>query len=285
LRVTIRASITTGLLVDEEYLPAIGIEPMLGRLFTKEDVERVNRDTIYTFILNEAALAAMSIEKDQAIGKKVRMGDRKGEIIGVVKDFHFGSLHRNIGPLAIFPEEQQFSKMFIKLPAGNVGENVEKIQKVYGSLITHRPFEYQFLDQQYEALYTNEQRLGSVFIVFATLAIIIACLGLLGLVSFSAAQKTKEIGIRKVLGATASNIVVLITKAFTSLVLISIGIGLPVAYWIMSQWLGAFAYKTDIGIVPLIAASIICVVIALGTAGYQAIKAAFIDPAKTLRNE
>jgi putative ABC transport system permease protein len=277
--------ITTGLLVDEEYLPAIGIEPMLGRLFTKEDVDRVNRDTVYTFILNEAALAAMSIEKDQAIGKKVRMGDREGEIIGVVKDFHFASLHRNIGPLTIFPEEQQFSKIFIKLPAGNVADNLEKIQKVYGSLITHRPFEYQFLDQQYEALYTNEQRLGSVFVVFATLAIIIACLGLLGLVSFSAAQKTKEIGIRKVLGATASNIVVLITRDFTSLVFISIGIGLPVAYWIMSQWLGAFAYKTEIGILPLIAASMICVVIALGTAGYQAIKAAFIDPAKTLRNE
>jgi putative ABC transport system permease protein len=277
--------ITTGLLVDEEYLPAIGIEPMLGRSFTKEDVERVNRDTVYTFILNEAALAAMAIEKDQAIGKKVRMGDRAGEIIGVVKDFHFASLHRNIGPLVIFPEEQQFSKIFVKLPAGDVANNLEKIQKVYSAVITHRPFEYQFLDQQYEALYVNEQRLGSVFIVFATLAIIIACLGLLGLVSFSAAQKTKEIGIRKVLGATASNIVVLITRDFTSLVLISIAIGLPVAYWIMSQWLGAFAYKTEIGIVPLIAASIICIIIALGTAGYQAIKAAFIDPAKTLRNE
>lgn len=171
------------------------------------------------------------------------------------------------------------------MPAGELSGNLEKIEKIYSALITHRPFEFEFLDQQYAALYTNEQRLSNVFLVFATLAIIIACLGLLGLVSFSAAQKTKEIGIRKVMGATASSIVMLITKDFTRLVLIAIVLGIPTAYWIMSRWLEAFAYRTEIGIGPVVIASVICIVVALGAAGYQAVKAALIDPAETLRSE
>jgi putative ABC transport system permease protein len=276
----------TGLCADEDYLPAIGCKLLYGRNFTREDRERVNRDTIYSFILNEAALSALYIKPEEAVGKKVSMGDtRKGEIIGVVSDFHFASLHAPISPLAIFPEQSQFSKMFVRLPAGNVPDMLEKIKSVYNSLAPHRPFEFEFLDQQYQALYVNEQRMGSVFIVFATLAIIIACLGLLGLVSFSAAQKTKEIGIRKVLGATPSGIVVLITKDFTQLVILAIVVGLPLSYWMMVQWLSAFTYKTEIGIVPLLIASALSLVVALGTAGYQAVKASWIDPAKTLRNE
>lgn len=277
--------ITTGLLADEGYLPAMGMELVQGRNFTKTDRELLNKDTVYTFILNESALAALYIEPEEAIGKKVFMGSREGEIIGIVKDFHFTSLHRNIGPLVIFPEEWQFSKLFIKLPAGDIAANLEKIKTTYTSLITHRPFEFEFLDQQYQALYDNEQRLSTVFIVFATLAIIIACLGLLGLVSFSAAQKTKEIGIRKVLGATAPSIVLLITKDFTKLVIVAIFIGIPLGYWLMTKWLSAFAYKTDIGVEPVLIASFICIFIAMSTAGYQAINAAMIDPAKTLRNE
>ncbi|HEY0655348.1 MAG TPA: ABC transporter permease [Chryseosolibacter sp.] len=276
--------VTTGLLVDHSYLPAVGLELLYGRNFTEGDWERHVRDTAYTFILNESAVRALFLEPAEAVGKIVVMGGRQGEIIGVAKDFHFNSLHREINPLVIF-QEDQFSKVFIRLPEGNVEEHVSKVKETYTKLYTHRPFEFQFLDEQYESLYNNEQRLGSVFIVFATLAIIIACLGLLGLVSFSAAQKTKEIGIRKVMGATPASIVMLITSDFTKLVLISIVLGLPLAYWIMQQWLSAFAYKTDIGVTPLLVASAVAFVIALGTAGYQAVKAALVDPAKTLRNE
>jgi putative ABC transport system permease protein len=276
---------TTGLVVDEGYLPAMGMEVIDGRNFTETDLERALKDTVYTYILNETALAALGIDHDKAIGTPLSMGGyRKGEIIGVVADFHFASLHDNISPLVIFTE-QQFNKIFIKIPAGELSAHLEKIRNICGSVIPHRPFEYEFLDQQYSALYTNEQRMGSAFIVFAALAIIIACLGLLGLVSFSAAQKTKEIGIRKVLGATAGSIVMLISKDFTKLVLIAIVLGLPFAYWIMSQWLNDFAYKTEIGIWPVMTASAICIAIALVTAGYQAVKAALVDPAKTLRNE
>jgi putative ABC transport system permease protein len=276
--------ITTGLLVDENYVPTMGMEIIKGRNFTKEDRERLAKDTVYSFILNEAAIAALFLREDEILGKPVSMGSRRGEIIGVVKDFHFASLHTNISPLTIFPEDQ-FNKVFIKMPAGNVKENLARVQETYSAMITHRPFEYQFLDQQYADLYTAETRMSSVSIVFAALAIIIACLGLLGLVSFSASQKTKEIGIRKVLGATATNIVVLITQDFTKLVLVAIALGIPVAYWMMSKWLHDFAYKTEIGVQPILISSLICVVIAFGTAGYQAVKAALIDPAKTLRNE
>jgi putative ABC transport system permease protein len=277
--------ITTGLLADEEFIPAMGMQLLQGRNFTKEDRERVANDTVYAFILNEAALSALYIEPDEALGKHVHIGDRKGEIIGVVKNFHFASLHREIAPLTIFPEERNFNKMFIKLPLGEVSSRLQKIKEAYSATISHRPFEFHFLDQQYDALYKNEQRLSSVFIVFATLAVVIACLGLLGLVSFSASQRTKEIGIRKVLGATATNIIVLVAGDFTRLVFISILVGLPASYWLMTQWLSGFAYKTEIGVLPLIVSTLICVVIALGTAGLQAMKAAMIDPAETLRNQ
>jgi putative ABC transport system permease protein len=276
--------VTTGLLVDEDYLPTLGIEIIKGRNFTKEDRERLEKDTVYSFIINEAAQAALFLNDDEVIGKKVSMGRRRGEIIGLVKNFHFASLHTNINPLTIFPEDQ-FSKVFIKMPAGNVKANLEKIQNTYSTIVAHRPFEYQFLDQQYAGLYTAETRMSAIFVVFATLAIIIACLGLLGLVSFSAAQKTKEIGIRKVMGATAANIVILISQDFTKLVVIAIALGIPISYWMMSKWLHDFAYKTEIGLGPVLISSLICIVIALGTAGYQAVKAALIDPAKTLRSE
>jgi putative ABC transport system permease protein len=276
--------VITGLIVDSDYLPTVGLELLYGRNFTETDWERNQKDTVFAFILNESALRALFLEPGESIGKIVDIGGRSGEIIGVAKDFHFTSLHREINPLMIF-QQDQLSKVFIRLPEGDVEEHLAHIKDVYSKIYTHRPFEFQFLDEQYQALYNNEQRLGSVFVIFATLAIIIACLGLLGLVSFSAAQKTKEIGIRKVMGATPASIVVLITSDFTKLVFVSIVIGLPLAYWLMVQWLSAFAYKTEIGLLPLTVAAGIAIVIAIGTAGYQAVKAAMLDPAKTLRNE
>jgi putative ABC transport system permease protein len=274
---------TAGLVVDEEYIPAMGMEIVSGRNFTQDDVERAKRDTVYTFILNESALQHLSIDVNDAIGKRVAMGERKGEIIGVVRDFHFSSLHNLISPLVMFPEEDQLAKIFIKLAPGDVPEMLDKIKNISTTLMPHRPFEFEFLDQQYAALYVAEQRMGNIFIVFAVLAIVIACLGLLGLISFSAAQKTKEIGIRKVMGATGADIIMLITRDFTRLVVIAIALGLPLAYWIMTQWLSDFAYKTAIGTGPVITASLLCIFIALGTAAFQAIKAARGNPVTALR--
>ena len=278
--------VSTGLLADEEYLPALGMELLAGRNFTMADIERFTRDTTFTFILNEAALAALFIPVDEAVGSRVSLQGRPGEVIGVVKDFHFSSLHKPIGPLVIFPQEQRFDKIIIKLSAGSPEERIDDIQRIYSGLLMHRPFEFEFLDQQYASLYQAEKRMGSAATVFAALAIIIACLGLFGLVAFSAEQKKKEIGIRKVLGATSPGIVLLITRDFSWLVFIAILTGLPFAHWLISSyWLSEFAYKTHIGVWPYAVAALVCIFIAFATTAFQAVKASLVDPAETLRTE
>jgi putative ABC transport system permease protein len=280
--------VAAGVSVDDDFIHALNMEIIAGRNFTQSDFKRATLDTIYSFIVNESALKALFLSVDQAIGKKAKVSGRKGEIIGIVKDFHFTSLHKPIGPLVMFNEDTQYNFIFVKLntnKASDLQSSLEKLKSIYATVVPHRPFEFEFVDQQFEKLYSAEQRMGKIFTVFATLAIFIACLGLLGLVSFSASQKTKEIGIRKVLGATATNIVILITRDYTKLVLISIALGIPVAYWMMTKWLDDFAYKTDIGIWPVLTASLLCIAIAFATASYQAIKTAFINPASTLRSE
>lgn len=280
-----RGIIATGVSVDDDYIRALNMEILAGRNFTEADFKRANTDTVFSFIVNESALKALFLSIENAIGKKARVSGRKGEIVGVVKDFHFTSLHKPIGPLVMFNQDTQYNFIFVKLQDGNIQASLDNLKSIYANVVPHRPFEYEFVDQQFVALYSAEQRMSTIFTVFATLAILIACLGLLGLVSFSASQKTKEIGIRKVLGATAANIVILITRDYTKLVLVSIGLGIPIAYWMMTQWLSDFAYKTDIGFWPVLIASLLCMVIAFATASYQALKTAFINPANTLRSE
>jgi putative ABC transport system permease protein len=237
-------------------------------------------------VLNESALKELSLALDKAVGTRVNMNGRRGAIVGVVKDFHFASLHEAIRPLVLFNEEEQLQFIFVKLKPGNVADALAALKAICGNVIPHRPFEYEFLDQKYAALYDTEQRMGTISTVFASLAIVIACLGLFGLVAFAASQKTKEIGIRKVMGATASSIVVLITKDYARLVFISIVIGLPLAYWVIEKWfLSNFIYRATIGVWPFAGAAAACLIIAFGTASYQAVKAAFINPTETLRRE
>lgn len=274
----------TAVAIDTGFIPALNMTLSAGRNINDNDFARVKADTFYSFVVNEALLKSLYLNKKDAIGKKAMLSGRKGEIVGVVNDFHFSSLHSQIGPIVLFSQED-FNHVFVALPKGDIKSSLQSVQAVVSAVTPHRPFEYQFLDEEYAALYSHEERMGIIFICFATLAIIIACLGLLGLVSFTAVQKTKEIGIRKVLGATAGNIVMLITSDFAKLVVIAIVIGIPVAYYMMEQWLGDFAYRTNIGVLPVVLAAVTCLLIAFGTAGYQAIKAALIDPAKTLRND
>ena len=280
-----RGIIATGVSVDDDYIRALNMEIIAGRNFTEGDFKRAAADTIFSFVVNESALAALGLPIEKAIGKKARVSGRQGEIVGVVRDFHFTSLHKPIGPLVMFNQHDQYNFIFVKLNGNDIQASLENLKGVYAKLVPHRPFEYEFVDRQFESLYAGEQRMGTIFTVFATLAIFIACLGLLGLVSFSASQKTKEIGIRKVLGATATSIVFLISRDYTKLVLIAIAIGIPAAYWMMTQWLSDFAYKTEIGIWPVMIAAVLCVVISFATASYQAIKAALLNPANTLRSE
>jgi putative ABC transport system permease protein len=279
-----QSMLVTAVASDTGYIPALNIKIVEGRNFTSGDFDRLNSDTVYSFLVNQSALQALYLSPSDAIGKRATLSGRQGEIVGVIEDFHFSSLHNQIGPLVIFSEDT-YNLMAIRLNTSDITQDLETMRKISASLLPHRPFEYEFLDQKYNAMYAAEQKLGKLFTIFATLAIIIACSGLLGLVAFSAAQKTKEIGIRKVLGATPGSIVYLITRDFTRLVIISIVVGVPLSLWLMQQWLSDFAYHTPIGAMPFIIATTVCLLIAFGTAGSQALKAALLDPSKTLRNE
>jgi putative ABC transport system permease protein len=281
-----RGMLTAAAPIDEGYIPATGIEIIAGRNFTENDGIKMNKDTVCAFILNETALKDLGIDFDKAIGTQLKMNGRNGELVGVMRDFHFASLHEKIKPLVFFVSPGEYNWYFVRLGVGNPEAALQDLKEATATLTPHRPFEYKFLSEKYAALYTSEQKMSSVCSAFATLAIIIACLGLLGLVAFAAAQKTKEIGIRKVMGASAPSIVVLITKDFTTLVLSAIVLGVPLAWYLMEQfWLVNFEYRTNIGPWPFVFAAFGCLVVSFGTAAYQAIKASMINPAHTLRNE
>lgn len=270
---------------DEGFVPSLNMQVIAGRNFTEKDIETFWADTTYAFMVNESALSSLFLSPDEAVGKQVALNGRNGEIVGVVKDFHFSSLHMPIRPLVIFSGANEYSYILAKLAPGSLKETLEQLQTVSAQVTPHRPFTYEFLDEQFDVMYRSEQRMGKLFGVFSTLAIVIACLGLLGLVSFSATQRTKEIGVRKVLGATASNIVLLITNEYTKLILLAVVLGTPIALYCVDQLLGNFAYKTTIGPVVIIGAIVTCIAIAFLAASYQAIKAAMINPTQTLRNE
>jgi putative ABC transport system permease protein len=281
-----KGMIVTAMNADTTFIPALGMDIIAGRNFNDMDVRRYRADTTVAFIVNESTLKEVSISREKAIGVRVNLNGRKGEIIGVVKDFHFTSLHSAIGPLVLFNEENQLSFIFVKIKPGNLNSSLATIQSICLTTLPHRPFEYEFLDQQYSGLYSAEQRIGTIITIFAALAILIASLGLLGLVSFSASQRTKEIGIRKVMGATAASIVLLITGNYTRLIIISILIGLPIAWWTIDHlFLSSFVYRAEIGIWPYVLAGIACILVSFATASFQAIKAALVNPADTLRNE
>jgi putative ABC transport system permease protein len=281
-----RGMLITAAIVDEGYVPATGLEIIAGRNFNERDLERMDKDTVSAFILNEVAVQELGMDPDKAVGTQLKMNGRMGEVVGVLRNFHFNSMHEKIKPLTLFVEPQQgYNYYFVKL-GSNPDQALKDLREVCTLLTPHRPFEYKFLNERFATLYATEQKMGSVCSAFATLAIIIACLGLLGLVAFAAAQKTKEIGIRKVMGASAPGIVMLITKDFTLLVLTAIVLGIPLSWYLMDQyWLVNFEYRTEIGPWPFVLAAVGCLVVSFGTAGYQAIKASLINPAHTLRNE
>ncbi len=280
--------IVTAMAIDTDFIPTMEVKIVAGRNLTESDFSKLKSDSIFSFILNQSASKELGLTAENAIGTKINLNGRKGQIAAVVEDFHFSSLHEKIGPLVLFTAQDglDLNYGFVRIKSGNFKTTLETLKSICTNLLPHRPFEYEFLDQQYQELYDKEQRMSRVTTLFAALAIVIACLGLLGLVAYAVTQKTKEIGIRKVLGATSLGIVGLITKSYMLLVLIAILIGLPTAYWIMDvYWLSSFAYHSTIGIAPLILAAVSCILIAFATASFQAVKAAWVDPAKTLRSE
>lgn len=246
-------------------------------------------------ILNEAAQKIFGFTTDP-IGKKISTfsGDRSGGIdrehpksfpvIGIVEDFHFESLKQNITPLALFLDKS-IGLVSFRFQAKDAQEVIATIEKNWKALAPGMPFSYSFLDEDFGRMYAAEQRLGKIFFIFAGLAIIIACLGLFALTAFTAEQRTKEIGIRKVLGASVSSIVVLLSKEFGKLIFIAFIIAAPLAWYGVDWWLKNYTYKAEIGVMVYLLAGVFAFVIAWLTMGYQSIRAASSDPVKSLRSE
>lgn len=275
--------------VDEHIVRTLGLQIIAGEDYTNSDIKmadpQLQGDNIqYTYMLNESAVRALGWTPEEAIGKRVAKG-REGIVRAVVKDFHFRSLHEPIGPLVIFMDKRLTGSMFVKLQETNVPETIAALEKVWNSRIAHRPFEYQFLDENYTALYRSEQSIAAVFTTFSVLAILLACLGLFALTAYAMVSRTKEIGIRKVLGATVPDILGLVSKDFIKLVFIAIVIGVPVSLLAVNKWLEGFSYRVDIAWWVVALASLLLLVIATTTVCLQAIKTAMTNPVKNLKNE
>jgi ABC-type antimicrobial peptide transport system permease subunit len=225
---------------------------------------------------------------EQAVGKRFYIGvnNWKAEIVGVVKDFNSTSLHEDIQPTLITQYEPFTNKAEIKIHSGaDIPATMDKINKAFKTVFPNSVFEFTFLDEQLDALYKTESRLYALFKIFSVLAMLISCLGLWGLVSFAAQRRVKEIGIRKVLGASVSNIVSLLTKDFVLLVAVAIVVASPLAYYGVHKWLQDFAYRINIGWTPFAIATAAALLIAILTVSFQAIKAAIANPVKNLRAE
>jgi putative ABC transport system permease protein len=266
--------------VDYDFIETMGMEIVAGRNFSLE----FPTDEKEAFILNEEA--ARLLGEDSAVGKPFTLWDIKGKVIGVVKNFHFKSLNTHVEPLVIrLLKPQPYSFMFIRVRGENITASINYLEKTWRKIATVFPFEYQFLDDYYDRTYHAEQRMGKLFNAFTALAIFIACLGLLGLASFMAEQRTKEIGIRKVLGATVPNIILLMSREFVFLVAISNVLAWPLAYYLMNKWLENYAYHAAINVLFFFVSALIALAIALLTVSYQAFRAASANPIDSLRYE
>ncbi|HYK46993.1 MAG TPA: ABC transporter permease [Parafilimonas sp.] len=268
--------------VDFDYINQYKIKVVAGRAFSRDFAT----DTTQAMILNEAAVKMFGYTSpQQAIGKRFKQWGREGKIIGVVKDFHFRSLQEQIKPLSMRIEPNGNNLVSVNLSTTNLPKTIAAIENAWKRLIPNRPFSYYFLDEFFDRQYRAEERFGKLFLNFAVLAIFISCLGLLGLASYSTMQRTKEIGIRKVMGASVSNVVKLLSKDFLKLVLISFFIAAPVGWFVMNKWLQDFAYRTPISWWIFAAAVVLTLAITCLAVGIQTIKAAIANPVRSLRTE
>ncbi|MBL0183371.1 MAG: ABC transporter permease [Chitinophagaceae bacterium] len=271
-------------LVDYDYINTMGMEIVKGRNFSK------NYGTDSNAILITETTARL-LGYDNPIGKEIyRPGNNPDDpfiaypIIGVIKDFHFESLHQKLGPLCMKLGDRPGLASF-KVSAASTKNLISQIENKWKAMAPGMPFSYRFMSDSFDEMYRSEQRAGTIAIVFAILAILIACLGLFGLVTYMAEQRTKEVGIRKVLGASVSNVVAMLSKDFLFLVLIAAVVAFPLAWWAMNKWLQDFEYRISISAWVFVAAGSAALLIALLTVSFQAIKAAIANPVKSLRTE
>jgi len=268
--------------VDEDFIPAYQIKMLAGRNFSKA----FSTDTS-SFLINEASVKALGLQSNQdAIGKRFKYGDRTGQLIGVFQDFNFESLHQRVLPFVLLmpTKANDFGRISVKV-SGNTEVALTHIQNTWEKFLPETPYSYTFLDERFADLYKSEQQQQNIFTIFSCIAIFIACLGLFGLSAFTITQRVKEIGIRKVLGASIGSIVGLISKEFLLLVVVASLIAFPVAWYAMNNWLQDFAYRINIVWWIFLLAGIVALIIAFATISIQAVKAALSNPVKNLRSE
>ena len=279
-----KAILMTTLRVDDHYVPTLGMQIVKGRNF---DLAQFPTDST-AIILNEAAVAMLGVKAPLKLILYNHDGDYKlltFHVIGVVKDFNYNSLHDNIHPLLMVFNTFNWSNMAVRFHTNDIPSLIRQVEGKLHAAKQGLPFSYTFMDNDFDKLYHAEQQTGQVFITFAIFAILIACLGLFGLVTYAAEQRTKEIGIRKVLGASVNSIVGLIGKDFTMLVGIAALIAFPAAWWAMYKWLDTFAYRTEISWWIFLLAGAAALAIALLTVSIQTMRAALANPVKSLRSE
>lgn len=265
--------------IDEYFISVMDMKLLTGRSFSKE----FTADTS-NYVINEKAAKVIGLDPLVAIGKSLVVNGKRGTIIGVVRDFHFKPLQQMIEPL-IMQLNTFGGVVMVRTRPSDTPAILRELERIFDKRASIYPFEYSFLDRDFNALYSTENRISAVSKVFAGLAIFIACLGLFGLSAFTAEQRVKEIGVRKVMGATVSNIVLLLSKGFVRPILLAMALATPLAWYLMEQWLENYAYHVPINAWTYILAGIIALVLALVTTSFQAIKAGRANPVNSLRNE
>jgi ABC-type antimicrobial peptide transport system permease subunit len=266
--------------VDFDYIKTFNMNIIAGRDFSKEfPVDASTK----SFIVNETAVKAMGLK--DPVGSKFTLYSNNGQIVGVVEDFHYKSLQKEIEPLVLRIEPQRDSYVFVKFRSEQTKEAIASVRRVHNSFNPDFPLEFTFLDEAVERLYNSEQKTKTIFNYFTLIAIFISCLGLYGLAAYMAQQKTKEIGIRKVLGASIVNIVSNLSKEFILLICVANAIAWPLAYLTMNKWLHNFAYRINIDPLIFIYAGLFSTILGLITVSYHTLKSALANPANSLRYE
>src|SRR5690606_36950240 len=269
----------TSLAVDENFADVFGVSIVEGRWFSKDfTADSAN------FIVNESTLKIMGMDAETAVGQPLMFQDVKGKIIGVVKDFNFQPLQQPIGPL-VMGMNRWGGTVVVRTQPGQTDASIDALGDIWEELNPAYPFSYDFVDQSLASLYRAEQRLGTLFNVFSGLAILISCLGLYGLSAFLAERRTKEIGLRKALGASVPSVVYLLSRSFTKPVFIAMVVACPLAWYSMNRWLAGFAYHVQVDWTVFIFAFLVALIIAWVTVSVETFKAARINPAESLRNE
>jgi len=271
----------TTISVDNTYIETMGLEMVEGRSFDAKYVTDTSN-----FMINQIAAAKMGFTAQEAVNQTITLwDDQKGKIVGVMKDFNYTSSHNEIRPLLLIHNPGWLNYLVVRTNGETIRETITALEEISNEFAPAYPFEYKFVDDDWAEFYDSEARTGKLFNGFAVISIFISCLGLFGLSAFAIQQRTKEIGVRKVLGASLNSIIRLVSKDFLLLVIIAAGIGSPIAWYFMNQWLEDFAFRIELNLFIPVLSTVIVLIIAILTVLYHALKAAGTNPVKALRYE